>query len=82
MKTKSKKPDPKATNKSAEKPFSKRDKKDWRYRGKTIKQLIQELQTFENLNLEVRISVDDMETDRPISLVAKDGKRCMLMYFG
>ncbi len=44
---------------------------DWVIRGKTIKQLIQELQSFEDQNLEVKISVDDGETCKPISLVGK-----------
>lgn len=43
----------------------------WTSRGKTIKQLIAELQSFEDQSLEVRISVDDGETSLPISLVVK-----------
>lgn len=51
---------------------------DWTSRGKTIAGLIQELQSFEDQNLEVRISVDDGVTSLPISLVARmagEGKR-------
>lgn len=44
---------------------------EWVTRGKTIKQLIKELQTFENQNLEVKISTNDGETFRCISLVGK-----------
>ncbi len=44
---------------------------EWATRGKTIKQLIKELQTFENQDLEVKISTDDGETFKCISLVAK-----------
>ena len=52
----------------------------WTSRGKTVAQLIKELQTFENQNLEVRISIDDGKTSLPISLVGKaEGKYAMLM---
>ena len=43
----------------------------WTSKGKSIAQLIEELRTFENQELEVRISLDDGETSYPISLVAK-----------
>jgi len=43
----------------------------WASRGKTIKQLISELQSFEDQSLEVRISLDDGQTSLPISLVVK-----------
>ena len=42
---------------------------EWITRGKTIKQLIKELQTFDNLDLEVKISIDDGKTYKCISLV-------------
>ena len=35
---------------------------DWITRGKTIKELIAELQSFEDQNLEVKLSLDDRET--------------------
>jgi len=44
---------------------------EWITRGKTIKQLIKELQTFENQDLEVKISIDGGETFKCISLVGK-----------
>lgn len=44
---------------------------DWIVRGKTIKQLIKELQSFEDQELLVEISVDDGETKKPIILVKK-----------
>ena len=44
---------------------------EWVTRGKTIKQLIAELQSFENQDLEVKISVDDGESFKCISLVGK-----------
>jgi len=48
--------------------------------GKTVRQLIEELQTFENQDLEVRISIDSGDTSVPISLVGKfEGKYAVLM---
>ncbi|MFJ2711181.1 hypothetical protein ACIOZM_09835 [Pseudomonas sp. NPDC087346] len=57
------------------------DKKtpDWIGRGKTIKQLIAEMQSFENKNLLVEISTDDGVTKKPISLVVKSGDACVLV---
>jgi hypothetical protein len=53
---------------------------NWVGRGKTVKQLIEELKTFENQNLEVRISLDYGDTHHPISIVQKDGaKYCVLV---
>ena len=46
----------------------------WVTRGKTIRQLIKELQTFEDQDMEVRISVDDGETFRCISIVGRHNK--------
>lgn len=43
----------------------------WVTQGKTIKQLIRELESFENQDLEVRLSLDYGDTHRCISLVAK-----------
>ena len=43
----------------------------WVTRGKTIKGLIQELQSFENQDLEVKISADNGKTFKCISLVGK-----------
>jgi hypothetical protein len=44
---------------------------DWTSRGKTVEQLIKELKSFENQQLEVRISIDGGETSYPVSLLAK-----------
>lgn len=44
---------------------------EWVTRGKTIRQLIQELESFENQDLEVRLSLDDGDSHRCISLVSK-----------
>jgi hypothetical protein len=56
---------------------------EWVTRGKTIRGLIKELLTFENQDLEVKISIDDGETYKCISLVGQehaDGKTfCGLM---
>lgn len=52
---------------------------EWVIRGKTIRQLIEELKTFENQGAEVRISVDEGDTTKPISLVAKQDGYCVLM---
>lgn len=54
-------------------------KPDWVTRGKTIKQLIKELQTFENQELVVEISVDDGESSKPISFVGRYGSLCLLV---
>ncbi|MCR3909646.1 hypothetical protein [Aeromonas hydrophila] len=43
----------------------------WVARGKTIKQLIKELESFENQDLEVRLSLDYGDTHSCISLVTK-----------
>jgi hypothetical protein len=53
---------------------------EWTRRGKTVRQLIEELQTFENQELEVRISIDSGDTSLPISLVGKsENKYALLM---
>lgn len=44
---------------------------EWVTRGKSISQLIKELQSFGNQDLEVRISVDGGESYKCISLVGK-----------
>jgi len=51
----------------------------WTSRGKTVAQLIEELQTFEDQNLEVRISIDDGETSYPVSLVGKSGGKYAIL---
>ena len=45
---------------------------EWVTKGKTIRQLISELQSFENQDLEVKLSVDAGESYKCISLVGKD----------
>lgn len=55
----------------------------WIIKGKTIRGLIEELKTFEDQDLEVRISVDDGTTSRCISMVKKQnrlaGSFCLLV---
>ena len=52
---------------------------EWIIQGKSIKQLIKELESFEDQNLLVEISFDDGETSKPISLVGKIDGKCMLL---
>jgi hypothetical protein len=51
----------------------------WVTRGKTIRQLIKELLTFEDQDSEVRISLDYGDTHRPISIVERHGAFCVLV---
>ncbi|WP_440808680.1 hypothetical protein [Pseudomonas syringae] len=51
----------------------------WVHRGKTIKELIEELRSFENQDMLVEISVDGGDTHKPISLVKKSGQICLLV---
>lgn len=44
---------------------------DFTGRGKTVAQLIKELKSFENQQLEVRISIDGGETSYPVSILTK-----------
>jgi len=52
---------------------------EWVGKGKTIRQLIKELQIFQNLDTEVRISLDDGGSHKAISLVEKEGSYCLLV---
>lgn len=52
---------------------------EWVTKGKTIRQLIQELQTFEDQDLEVQISLDGGESHKPISIVERYGDYCLLV---
>lgn len=54
---------------------------EWVDKGKTIKELIQELNSFENQDIKVEISLDGGLTHFPISLVGKSGEICLLMNF-
>ena len=52
---------------------------DWVTRGKTIRQLIKELKTFDDLDAEVRISVDYGDTSHTISIVEHREEKCVLV---
>jgi hypothetical protein len=52
---------------------------DWMTKGKTITGLIEELRTFDDQELEVRISTDDGVTTHPISLVGRHDGACVLV---
>ncbi|MGQ8920204.1 hypothetical protein ACUUYP_22655 [Pseudomonas lundensis] len=52
---------------------------EWVLKGKKISQLIEELQSFENQDLLVEISLDGGNTHKPISLVKKSGDVCLLV---
>ena len=47
---------------------------EWVTRGKTIRQLIQELHTFSDQDIEVKMSLNDGESFCCISLVTRQGK--------
>lgn len=51
---------------------------EWITKGKTIRQLIAELQSFEDQELEVRMSFDGRVTNRPISILSRDQGFCIL----
>ncbi len=52
---------------------------DYTGRGKTVEQLIKELKTFENQQLEVRISLNGGETSLPISIIGKSENKYALI---
>ncbi|MFC5698276.1 hypothetical protein ACFPU0_22315 [Pseudomonas sp. GCM10022186] len=52
----------------------------WVGKGKTIRELIEELGSFEDKDLLIEISFDGGKTSKPISLVGKKGCKCLLIY--
>ena len=52
---------------------------EWVLKGKKISQLIEELQSFENQELLVEISLDGGNTHKSISLVKKSDGVCLLV---
>lgn len=54
---------------------------DWIVRGKTIRELIDDLRSFENQDLKVEISLDSGKTHKPISMVVKDDGVCVLVNY-
>jgi hypothetical protein len=55
---------------------------EWITRGKNITQLITELGTYEDQNLEVRLTFDGGETHKPISILTRRDGYAMLEYCG
>jgi len=47
--------------------------------GKTIKQLISELESFEDLSLIVELSIDGGVSSKPISLIGRKNDKCIIM---
>lgn len=58
------------------------ESKDWVCRGKSISELISELESFEDRELAVELSLDGGATSRPINLIGKKSGKCILMYVG
>lgn len=54
-------------------------KADYTSRGKTVAGLIKKLKTFENQQLEVRISIDGGKTSLPISIIRKSENQYALI---
>lgn len=55
------------------------EKKAWMMAGKTIKQLISELESFEDLSLIVELSFDGGVSSKPISLIGRKNDKCIIM---
>ena len=53
---------------------------EWKAVGKTIRQLIAELESFDDKELLVEISIDGGVSGKPISLVGKKCGKCMLIH--
>ena len=54
---------------------------NWIIRGKTIRELIVDLQSFEDRDLKVEISTDSGLTHKAISMVIKRNGRCLLVNY-
>jgi hypothetical protein len=54
---------------------------DWIVRGKTIRELIDDLRSFENQDLKVEISLDSGKSHKPISMVIRDDGVCVLVNY-
>lgn len=50
-------------------------KTEWMTKGKTIRELIAELQSFDDQDLEVKISIDDGESFKKISIVERENEQ-------
>ena len=53
----------------------------WIVRGKTIRELIVDLQSFENQDLRVEISTDSGKSHKPISMIIKRGSLCLVVNY-
>jgi hypothetical protein len=53
---------------------------DWHTRGKSIRQLIAELERFENQDEEVTISIDGGDNSYPISMAMRKDRKCILAF--
>jgi hypothetical protein len=51
---------------------------EWISRGKTVRELISELSSFENQDLEVLMTLDNGKTVHCVSLVGKQAGACVL----
>ncbi|WP_025669820.1 hypothetical protein [Rhizobium sp. CF142] len=56
------------------------NRKSWTEKGKTIRSLIKELQSFENQDLPVVLSIDGGEQIKPVSLVGKKDNQCLIAF--
>jgi hypothetical protein len=52
---------------------------DWVVRGKTVRQLVRDLLTFQDLDVPVRISLDGGESSKAISIVIATDGICLIM---
>ena len=52
---------------------------EWVTRGKTVRQLIAELQSFNDQDAEIRMSIDYGETNWCVSIVERHGPYCVLV---
>lgn len=55
--------------------------KEWSSRGKSVQQLIRELESFENKEMKVLLHVAGVEGAKEISLVGKKDGACVIFSF-
>lgn len=66
----------------AERDFDSAPQPEWITKGKSITQLIQELGTFEDQSLQVRLTFDGGETHKPVSILTRRDGYAMIEYCG
>jgi hypothetical protein len=54
---------------------------DWQTCGKSIKELIRDLRSFEDQDQEVTISIDGGETSCPVSMAIRRDGKCILVFY-